>query len=101
MPLLDRVLDYLDLLRDSRKLHLEETVELIEAAPSSTLDQTDENAAHRLVVETFVTIEDEDLPTKGLSEGFDRLSLSCACRSVWITTITKFHTHDKCQEAFV
>ena len=82
-------------------MNLEETIELIETAPSSALHQTDKDAAHGLVIETFVTVEDEDLATEGLSEGLYRLSLSRTCRSVWITSIAKFHSHDKSQEALV
>ena len=101
MTFLDSVLDNLDLLRDGRELHLEETVELIEAAPSTALDQTDEDATHRLVVKTFVTVENEDLATKGLPKSLHGLCLACAGGTVWVATIAKLHSHDEGQEALV
>jgi len=34
---------------------------LIKAAPGSTLDQTSEDAAHTLIVNTFIAVEHQDL----------------------------------------
>ena len=54
---LDGVLDDLDLHGDGRQHGLLQTVELIKAAPCSTLDQTDEDTAHRLHIYTLTTVE--------------------------------------------
>lgn len=68
--LFDGELNYLDLLGDSGQLHLKQSVELVEASPGATLDETDEDATHRLVVQAFVTIEDEHLATEVLTKSF-------------------------------
>ena len=101
MIFLDCPLDNLDLLRDSRKLFFKETVELIEASPRAALYQTDEDSTHRLEVNALITIEHQHLTAKRLAEGFDRLSLSCACWSVRITSVTELHTEDERQIALV
>ena len=36
-----------------------------------------------------------------MSKSFHGLSLSCASRSVWVSTITKFHSHHKSEIALV
>lgn len=42
-----RLIEYLDLLRDGWELVLLQTIELVKAAPSTALDDTDEDAHHR------------------------------------------------------
>ena len=54
-------LDGLDLHRDGREHCLLETVELIKASPSTTLDQTYEYPAHWLYINAFITVEHQHL----------------------------------------
>lgn len=52
------LLDTLHLLRDSTENTLLESVEFIEASPRADLTQSDEDTAHGLEIESFVTAED-------------------------------------------
>ena len=99
--LFDCPLDDLDLLRDCRKLLLEQSVEFIKAAPSSTLDKTNEDPAHRLVVKPFVTIEHKYLASECLSKCLHTLSFTSSCRPIRITTEAHFHAQHQGQIAFV
>ena len=101
MLLFDGPLDNLDLLRDSRELLLEQTVEFVEASPGSALDETDEDSPHRLVVKPFIAIEDQHLPTEGLSQSFHTLCLSSSGRSVWVATVPHLHPQHEGQIALV
>jgi len=71
LSLFDSPLDDLDLLRDGRELFFKKSVKLIEATPGATLDETDEDSAHRLVVKTLIAVEDQDLSTECLTQGLD------------------------------
>ena len=101
MAFFNRVLYDLNLLRNSRELNFKESVKLVKTAPCATLDKTDENTAHRLVIEAFVTIENQYLTAEVLTERFNRLSFACTCRTVRVASITKLHSHDERQEALV
>lgn len=70
------MLNALNLLRDGREDTLLETVELVEAAPCTDLTQSDEDAAHSLEVERFVTAEDKHKPTELNTECFNGFRLS-------------------------
>ena len=54
-------LNDLDLLADRGQHLLVQAVELIKAAPGSTLDQPHEDAPHALEVKLLVTVEHQDL----------------------------------------
>jgi hypothetical protein len=87
--LLERSLDGLDLLRHCRQHLRLEPIEFVEAAPGPALDEPGKYAAHGLVVDSLVAVEDQNLPGQCLAERLDRLSLSCARRAVWIAAIAE------------
>ena len=76
-------------------------VELIKAAPRSTLDEADKNPAHGLDVDAFVAVEDENLSTKEAAEGFDRLSFSGSGGTVRTTSHSNSHGLSESQVALV
>jgi len=57
------LLNALNLLRNSAKNSLLETIELIETSPSSDLTQSDKDTAHSLEIERFITAENQDETT--------------------------------------
>lgn len=71
------LLDALYLLRDCAENSFFESIRLVETAPSADLTETDKDAPHGLKVEGLVTAEDENEPTQGDTERFDRLRLAC------------------------
>ena len=59
----DRSLDQLHALGDGTHLLFQESVDLVETPPRTTPNKTYEDATHRLEVNVFVAIENENLPT--------------------------------------
>lgn len=70
-------LNTLDLLRDCTKYPFLQSIEFIEAAPSSNLTQADENSSHRLEVESLVTTKDQYESTKLYSKCLHGFSFTC------------------------
>ena len=60
----DGELDDLDLLGDHRQHFEFDSVEFVETRPRTCLRQTLEELAHRLVIETVRTVEDDTLKTR-------------------------------------
>jgi hypothetical protein len=82
-------LNTLDLLGDDRQ-HLKiDSVELIEAAPSSRGSKTFEELGHCKVIKTIGAIEHHTLHSNGFGEILDRLGLSCSSWSFWCTSIVE------------
>ena len=65
---LDRSLDQLHALGDGTHLFFQESVELVETPPRTTPNKTYDDATHRLEVNAFVAIKNEDLPTEARTE---------------------------------
>jgi len=64
-----------------------DSVELVEARPSTAGGETFEEFGHLLVVQTIGTVEHNTLTGQGLGEIFDSLCLTSASWSFWGTTI--------------
>ena len=80
---------------------LEKSVELIEAAPRSALNQTDKNTTHCLVVKALVAVEDQNLSSERRSQRLDTLGLARACRSVGVSSVAHFHPQNEVKVALV
>ena len=65
------LLDGLDLLRNSTKDTLFESIKLIKASPRSNLTKTNENTTHGLEIKGFVTAENEDKAAKLNTKSLD------------------------------
>lgn len=89
---LDGPLDHLNLLRNSRELLFKQSIELIEAPPSTAFDQSNEDSTHRFEVKTFIAIEDKHLSSKSLTQSLDGLGLSGTGWPVRISTVAHLHS---------
>ena len=91
----------MNLLGNSGQLFFQKTIELVEATPSAAFDQADEDATHRLIVKTLVTVENEHLAAKDLTQRFDCLGLTRTGGSVGVSTVSELHAHHKGQVTLV
>jgi hypothetical protein len=82
-------------LGNSGQLFLKQTIELIEATPSSAFDQANKNPSHRFEVDSFIAVKDKHLATERLAKSFDGFSFACTCWTIRITTISKLHSKYK------
>ena len=84
---LERFEDRVHLLGDDRQdVHLD-SVELIEAAPASGLNESGEHPPDRLGVEAFGAIEDEHEFGEGLPQVLNGLGLACSCRALRLASL--------------
>lgn len=74
------LLNALHLLRDGRQDALFKTIKLVEAAPSTNLAETNEDATHGLEIECLVATEHQNETTELHPKGFDRLGFACETR---------------------
>lgn len=70
------LLNALNLLRNRGQDALLETIELVEATPSTDLAETNEDTPHRLKVKRLVAAEDQNEATQLNSQRFDRLGFA-------------------------
>lgn len=90
-----------NLLRAGREHTFLQSVKLVEAAPSTDLAETDEDATHCVEVEGFVAVEHQDKETELRTKGFNGLSLACSCGTKWRSSHSQMNGLSKCQEAAI
>ena len=80
------ILDGLDLNGDDRKYFNIDSVELIEASPETSLDQTGEYLLQTLRVHILSTIGNNTADTHRLGKILDSLCLTSSCWTCWLTS---------------
>ena len=79
LPFSKTSLDDQNLLRAGREHTFLQSVELVEAAPSSDLAETDEDTAHCVEIEGFIAVEHQHEETELRAESLYGLCFSCSC----------------------
>lgn len=98
---LDGKLYNLNLLRNSRELFLEQSIELIKAPPGATPHKSKEDPSHTLIVKSFITIENKTDPAKKHSHSFNSLCFACTRRPIRIAPHAQTQSQTQSDVTFV